>query len=232
MTGGCGQLTGRPKASLVQLAYESMRDAILHGRFEMGEHIVEARVAAELGISRAPVREALRLLHEERLVVERPRHGAFVREFSAVDFVDVYNLRIAVETAAIRLVARCQPDLGAIEATIARMDAAARRARTQQVVDLELVFHQQLCEASGNGYVASVFRSLSGPIRMALGIDAAAYERLDDVVREHPPLLAAIRSGDELRAADAIHQHIVASVKPALERLGGPADDLLCATFG
>jgi DNA-binding GntR family transcriptional regulator len=213
--------------SLSELAYRSIRESIVHGRFAMGEQIVETRVAEDLGISRAPIREALRRLGEERLVVERPRYGTFVREFSAVDFVDTYNVRIAVETAAIRLVTRRQPDLRPVESTITLMSRAASRNQGEKVVDLELAVHQQLCDASGNGFLASVFRSLSGPIRIALGLDAESYRRLEDVATEHPPLLEAIRTGDEHYAAAAVQEHILASVGPVLERLGGRPQDLL-----
>jgi DNA-binding GntR family transcriptional regulator len=213
--------------SLAELAYESIRESVLSGRFAMGERIVEARIAEELGTSRAPVREALRRLGEERLVVERPRYGSYVREISAGDFIDIYNLRIALETAAIRLVTRRQPSLGPIEDTIRRMDRAASAGQMNKVLDLELAVHQEICEASGNSYLAAAFHSVAGPVRMALGVDAVDNQTPAEIAAEHPPLLEAIRSGDEDHAAATIRNHIVASVGPVLERLGGRVEDLL-----
>jgi DNA-binding GntR family transcriptional regulator len=213
--------------SLAELAYESIRESVLSGRLAMGERIVESRVAAELGTSRAPVREALRRLSEERLVVEKPRHGSYVREISAADFIDIYNLRIALETAAIRLVTRRQPPLDEFENTIRQLDRAAASENLSKVLDLELAVHQVLCEASGNSYLAAAFRSVAGPVRMALGVDAVDNQGPAEIASEHPPLLDAIRTGDENHAAEVVRDHIVASVGPVLERLGGRAEDLL-----
>lgn len=213
--------------SLSELAYESIRESIVNGRFAMGEQLVETRLAEDLGISRAPIREALRRLAKEGLVTERPRQGTFVRELTASDFIDIYNLRIAIETAAIRLVTRAQPSLAPLERLIEDMRRAAQRKQVQRLVDLELSFHEELCDASGNDYLASVFSSASAQIRMALSLDDAEYIQLEDVASEHLPLLEAIRSGDEALAARTIEEHIVASVEPVLARLGGSSERLL-----
>lgn len=213
--------------SLVQIAYDAIRASILDGRFEPGEHIVETRVAAELDTSRAPIREALRRLQQEGLAVEKPRRGFFVRDITADDFIDIYNVRIAIECAAARLVCRERPDLTPIEATVARMHLAARRHELAETADLELSVHQQICDASGNAFLASVFRSLAGPIRMALGLDDAGYEDLEDAATEHLPLLDALRAQDSDHASAAIHQHIIATVGPVLKHLGGDPGRLL-----
>lgn len=212
---------------LSTLAYRALRESIIRGQYKMGEQIVEGQVAKALGISRSPIREALRRLADERLVEERPRHGTFVRVFDAEDFVDIYNLRIAVETASIRLATQRQPDLSEIEATLQDMGSAAQRNQIDEVVDLEFQVHRLICEASGNEFLVSTFTGLEGPIRLALTLDDAAYKDLDDVVTEHTPLLEAIRAGDEIEAAKAVEWHIIASVGPALERLGSDQTGLL-----
>ena len=95
------------------------------------------------------------------------------------------------------------------------------------MVNLELQVHQQLCDITGNAFLSAAFHSLSGPIRLALGLDDAGYSDLQDVAAEHPPLLDAIRSGDEHVAARTIHEHIVASIEPVLERLNGTREAVL-----
>jgi DNA-binding GntR family transcriptional regulator len=193
----------------------------------MGEHIVESGVANELQISRAPVREALKRLSQEGLAVEKPRRGTFVREISAKDFIDIYNTRLAVEGAAIRLAVLNKAPLGPIEDTIAKMRKAAAKRDMARTVALELRFHEQISEASGNDYLLSVFQSLLGSVHLALGLDDAAYENLEDVPAEHVTLLEAMQSGDHERAAAALHEHIVSTVGPVLERLGGDPAELL-----
>jgi DNA-binding GntR family transcriptional regulator len=213
--------------SLVQIGYEAIRSAIVEGKYAPGEHLVESRIAEQLTTSRAPIREALRQLEREGIIEQRPRRGFFVREITAQDFVDIYNVRIAIECAAAQLVARRKPSLSTVEDTVGLLHQAARRGDVSATVDLELLVHQQICDASGNAYLASLFRSVSGPARMALALDDAAYDDLEDAATEHVPLLAALRSGDPARAATAIYEHIVSTVSGVLARLGGDAADLM-----
>jgi DNA-binding GntR family transcriptional regulator len=216
------------RPSLAELAHQAIRESVLSGAIPMGERIVETRVAEQLGISRAPIREALRRLAEERLVIERPRRGTFVREITASDFIDIYNVRIAIETGAIRLATRRRASTEPIEETIEQMAAAAELGEEQEVINLELRVHHQICEASGNEHLVALFNSIAGQIRLALALDDdAAYEDLRDIVAEHPPLVETLRSGDEDRAAAAIQQHILSTVGPVLQRLGGDPAGLL-----
>jgi DNA-binding GntR family transcriptional regulator len=169
-------------------------------------------------------------LSQEGLTVEKPRRGSFVREISAKDFVDIYNARIAIEGTAIRLAVRNKAPLDPIEKTVEALAKSSRRGDVTRTVDLELSVHEQICEAAGNEYISLIFRSLAGPIRIALGMDDAAYENLEDVATEHLPLLEAMRSGDADLAARTMEHHIVATVGPVLERLGGDPGDLLTQT--
>lgn len=222
-----GRLARLAPQSLTELAYRSIRESIVTHRFTAGERLVETRLADDLGISRAPVREALRRLAEEHLVVERPRQGTFVREFSAQDFVDTYNLRMAIETAAIRLVTRRGEDTSPLAAILDDMRAAADAERPDEVAELEFRWHETLCDLSRNDYLAVVFRSLAAQIRVALALDDAGYTDLHDIVAEHLPLMEAIGSGDEARAAAVLQDHVLATVDPVLARLGGSPDALL-----
>jgi GntR family transcriptional regulator, gluconate operon transcriptional repressor len=87
-----------------------LRERILTGDFAMGERLNEAGIARQLGISRGPVREALKELRAEGLVLEAPRRGAFIVELTAKDVAEIYELRAAIETGAVRvLMARKDP---------------------------------------------------------------------------------------------------------------------------
>lgn len=213
--------------SLVDLAYRAIRESIVSGRFRMGARLVEAHLAADLGVSRGPVREALRRLREEQLVLDRPRQGTFVREFGGKDIVDIYNLRLAVEAAAIRLATRRRPPTKRLSRLIDQMAAAAADGDVDRVVDAEFAFHEEICAASGNDYIARVFQIVSAQVRMALSIDNASYSDLTDVATEHEILAECIESGDEAKAEYAIRAHIVSTVGDTVRRLGGNPGDLL-----
>lgn len=213
--------------SLAALAYERIREGILDSTFAGGEQLVEKQLADELGTSRAPIREALRKLVEEGLVESRPRHGAFVREFSGREVVDIYNVRFAIETVAARLVVRRGAPRAPLERAIEQMRAAGERGDLPGVVAAELGFHDQLCELSGNALLVDLFRSLSARIQVALAVDNSAYGDLREIAEEHVPLLAALASGDEARAAQAIQEHIVLTVSVALRGHAAEQHDLL-----
>lgn len=213
--------------SLVELAYNSIRQSILAGDFSPGEHLVESRIATELAISRAPVREAMKRLSQEGLTDEKPRRGSFVREITGENLIEIYNARLAIECSAVRLAVRKGASLTPLEETLREMTEVAANRDLAATVELEVLFHEQVVEASGNKYMALIFHSLIGPVRIALGMDDSTYQSLEDVAAEHVPVLEAMSQGDADLAAAAMHDHIVSSLGPVLESFGGRRDELL-----
>ncbi len=217
-------LTKIDRRSFAQDAYEAIRESIITGQFRGGEQLVEMRLAADLGTSRGPVREALKRLREDGLVLDDLHRGSFVREFPAGEIVDLYNARIGIESVAIRLAARNRLSTARLRHHIAEMDAAARADELPLLSEHEFAFHETLCELSGNVYVAELFRSISAKLRAALHIDSAEYEERFDQAAHHESLVAAIESGDEAEAVRQIEQHIVYGVPAVLMRLAGAED--------
>ncbi|MGF1471410.1 MAG: GntR family transcriptional regulator [Rubrobacteraceae bacterium] len=219
------------QGSLSDRAYEAIRKSIISGRFEPGERLVEDNLAEDLGVSRAPIREAFRKLADEQLVVEWPRHGTYVREFTAKDFVDTYNLLSAIESLAVRLIVRKKVSLEPLPSIVEEMTEATREGDLPRVVEIELGFHQVLCSKAGNPHLDNVFRLLSGMVGMALSIDDAAYDNIADIASEHYPLLEtiqeAIRVGSEEQAVFAVRSHIRASLEGVMSQLGGDPSDVL-----
>lgn len=217
--------------SLTELAYRSIKESIISGHFDAGEQLIESQLAKELGISRAPIREAMMRLKGDRLVVERPRQGTFVREFTAQDIVDLFNLRVAIESTAIRLVMRKGYSPEPLDDIIKEMTKAAEEQDAQALVETELRFHEVLCQASSNEYIISVFHLLAAQIRMAFAMENKKYINLAAIADEHIPVVESIRSGDELSAVTAIEHHIIASVSSFLESLEADVTGLLGSLF-
>src|SRR3954464_5958021 len=115
------------RRSLSSDVTSGLRDAILNGISQPGDHLTEAEIAREMGVSHGPVREALRELEAENLIIIEPHRGAFVRAFTAQDVREIYSLRALLETAMVHLAqARVQPsDLDDLQALIERMRVAA-----------------------------------------------------------------------------------------------------------
>lgn len=192
----------------------------------MGSRLNEVRLAADLGVSRAPVREALQRLAEEGLVVERPHLGAIVRELDASSIVDLYTVRAAIESLAIRLATARGMGTKQLRDLITRMGAAARAANATLVARHELEFHAAITNECGNPLLIGIFHALEGQVLMGLALDDAGYPDLREVAREHEPLVKVIESGDSELAATMMRDHILSTLGSLVARLGGSGDDL------
>jgi GntR family transcriptional regulator, gluconate operon transcriptional repressor len=195
--------------SLAEDAADRIREQILAGGFRPGEHLVEAKIAEQLAISRGPVREAFKLLRAEGLLKEEPRRGTFVVSLSADDVREIYGLRAALEGRAARMLAR-RRDPGALErlrSLADEIDAAVKAGSPARVSRADLAFHQALCQLSGNARIVEVFDRYVPTLRGLLQLDELVLRSLDEVSSQHRPLLQAIEAGDEEAAAAAFEAH-------------------------
>lgn len=193
-----------PYASLSDAALQCIREAILSGKLKPGQRILEGRIAAELGISRAPVREALRQLQSEGLLVSFPHRGTYVAQFSAQDAYEVYSLRAALEGLAASLVAE-KPDariLAALRACVEAMREHAERGEVEKMIEADLRFHETLCHATGHSRLIAVWTSMSTQVRAFVSISARLYLTPQEIVARHQAVLQAIANG---QAQNALH---------------------------
>ena len=195
--------------SLAEDAADRIREQILAGGFRQGEHLVEAKIAEQLNISRGPVREAFKLLRAEGLLNEEPRRGTFVVSLSADDVREIYGLRAALEGRAARLIARAHDPAtieqlrtlaDAIDAAVATGDAAA-------VSRADLAFHEGLCALCGNSRILEVFDRYVPTLRALLRLDERVLRSLDEVSNQHRPFVEAIEAGEEETAARLLAEH-------------------------
>jgi len=199
-----------PKFRLLsqQIAH-AVRRAILHGRYKPGERLVEHDVAALLEVSRAPVREALRQLVQEGLVIVYPHRGAVVTPVSREMVQDVFDIRERLEGLAARLAAsRITPDeLARLEALIDEMEqsGSAREAGLQVEQDVE--FHRLVVTASGRPTLVSTLETISSKAGLLISI-TRHNAPLEIVAGLHRPILDALRGGDPDRAEQAAREHV------------------------
>jgi DNA-binding GntR family transcriptional regulator len=212
---------------LTDLAYEAIRDSITAGRVAMGERLIESQLASELGMSRAPIREALRRLAEEGLATEHAHHGASVVTLAAADVADLYNVRVGLEIVGLRSFIRRGEPVAPLEALVERMDRAAARNDRAGVVRAEFEFHRHIAEHSGNALLVKIFADLQGRLMLAMNLDDEAFQDLHEVAAEHEPIVAAIAAGDERRAVALFEEHLVSTVGELLERLDGDPTSIL-----
>lgn len=197
--------------SLSEDAADRIREQIVLGGFRQGEHLKEARIAEQLNVSRGPVREAFKILRAEGLLAEEPHRGTFVVSLTAKDVNDIYGLRAAVEEFAVRLVCREQDPtvLARLRSLVDDLRVAAATGDASAVARADVAFHEGLCAASGNTRVHEVFLRYVPTIRGLLRLDERIMPSLDEVVRQHEPMVDAVEAGDEETAARLVREHSI-----------------------
>jgi DNA-binding GntR family transcriptional regulator len=195
--------------SLAEDAADRIREQILDGGFKQGEHLVEAKIAEQLNISRGPVREAFKLLRAEGLLKEEPRRGTFVVSLTAHDVREIYGLRAALEGRAGRMIARSQDPtvLARLRALADEIDRAVDAGDAVAASRADLAFHEGLCELCGNSRIHEVFMRYVPTLRGLLRLDEHVVRSLDEISRQHRPLVEAIEAGDEETAARLLNEH-------------------------
>ncbi|MEX2274661.1 MAG: GntR family transcriptional regulator [Actinomycetota bacterium] len=198
-----------PPRSLAEDAADRIREQILAGGFEQGEHLVEARIAQQLNVSRGPVREAFKLLRAEGLLEEELRRGTFVVSITEADVREIYGLRAAIEGRAAKLLAK-RGDEVSIRRLRALSDAIERAAAandSRAISQADLDFHQVVCELSGNERLLEVFQRYVPMLRSLLQLDERVQPSTDAISQQHGPLVDAVEAGDDAKATALFEAH-------------------------
>jgi DNA-binding GntR family transcriptional regulator len=192
-------------------ALRAVRNAILDGTFPPGSQLREVQISAELGISRAPLREALHRLDQEGLVVRAPFRGAYVAEVSPEVAAEIAALRAVLEPYAVECgLPHFLTSDGLTELTEAIDKLGERSAEGDRPGSIEahLAVHGVLYRAAGNNELYNVWKSWEARMRLFLAIDHQSYPQLSEVVEPHLSLLAVIKSGDIEQIRREVTHHI------------------------
>lgn len=199
--------------SLAKLAREALMDRILQGELPPGARVSEPEVCERLGISRVPVREALRELESSGLVVSRKHAGVFVREIDAAEVRDLYELRGLYDGfAGARAAALHAPErevlVRALDDSIARMKTAEQQAAVRDYYAENLRFHWLIVEASGNAQLAAAYRGVVQKLHLARLKNLSQGLGMRTSIQEHEAIARAIAQGDIGRASQLLGQHV------------------------
>lgn len=197
------------RTGLADQIREFIVEGISSGRWEPGERVVERRIAAELGVSQGPVREALRQLEAQRLIESLPNRGARVREFTERDLAEIFPVRAGLERTAAELAMPCLSDgrLDALEEHNRLLAEAARDGGVQEQMRLSIAFHREIVEAAGNRLLVSVWESLGIELWTTLSLRLHNTE-IYSKSAEHADLIEAFRRRDP-RAPELLHEHVM-----------------------
>ncbi len=210
MAGVTAPLFGLEKKSLREQALSALRTAITSGELEPGRHLVETELSDMLQISRGTLREALRQLEQEGLLTAGPRGRLSVRHLDGKEIRDIFAVRAALESLAVRTLCELPDRALVISSLRSAVDAMAAAAESslQERIESDLEFHRTLCRLTGNETLLHSWESLEGSIRMSImfaGIDRAVKNMSVD---RHHDIVAAIETGDAALARTTVLEHM------------------------
>jgi DNA-binding GntR family transcriptional regulator len=196
--------------TLWQRVYDHLRGEILDGGLEPGTELVEVALSEQLGVSRGPLREAIGRLAAEGLVTVRPRRGAVVRSLSEEEFLELYQVREALEGMAVKLAVPrlASEELEALAELNREMDEHAARNEVEAFFRANLAFHARFLEACGNTKLQQIYQQLLDQIGRYRMRSLRLRGNLGRSVSEHAAILRAAKRGDAERAAQLMADHI------------------------
>lgn len=192
---------------------KEVRSAIIKGRFQPGERLIESTIATEMGVSRAPVREVLSALEREGLVVNIPRRGNFVVDFTNKDIDEIYSFRLLLEIGAMRrAMERCTPqDLDNLQRLVDDLDEAmVRQDDNESITNLDMYFHEYICSLADHSRLYSTWKSIRMQTQLLIGVTSKTHYRYPhEPAQWHQTILNAFKTKDLVTAEKKLSEHIL-----------------------
>lgn len=192
------KLSGLERSTTPEGVYRVLRAVILDGTFAPGGHLRERDIAADLGVSRSPLREALTRLEEEGLIVRVPFRGAFVVEVSEQEIAEIASIRLLLEPYAgeLALDALRGRERSPLTEAVDAFGRAAEQDDLAASIDAHLQFHRLFYDLSGHGVLRSLWDGWETKLRMYLTVDHRTYSDLAKLAAEHERLATVALEGD------------------------------------
>lgn len=190
---------------------QEITKAIESGYLVPGSRVVESQIATAMGISRSPVREAIRHMEQEGLLIAIPNRGTFVPELNVREIEELYSMRALLEGFGARLAAECatKADIGKLESVFAEMEKAAEKPQFALLVKKHTEFHRTISELSAHSILIETWTRLQSKLNLFLNIRLHYQGDLQKVPETHKNILKAIRQGNPEMAEWYMRQHIV-----------------------
>ncbi|MCR5833429.1 MAG: GntR family transcriptional regulator [Selenomonadaceae bacterium] len=200
---------------------EVLRDAIKRGVLEPGERLMEVQLAEELGISRTPVREAIRKLEQEGYVIMIPRRGTYVSSISIHDVKEIFEIRTALESLSIGLATmRIEPEeLEKLRTKLEEIKGYIESNDIDKIVETDIEFHGLLYQVSRNDRLVSIINNLKEQLARYRTLSMSYPGRLRETFEEHTAIVKAIADGDMDAAREAAERHMEQAEKTLLKAL-------------
>ena len=200
---------------LREIVSDALRQAIRDGILPPGERLMEIPLAEELGVSRTPIREAIRILEQEGLIVMIPRRGTYVADMSLKDVTEVFELRSILEELAAERITN--EEIEALEQHLVEIGNYMNENNLDKVVQADILFHEILYKASRNDRLVEMINNLREQTLRFRTLSMSQTGRLAKTWDEHRQLVEAISDRDVERARQIARIHMEESEKTLLE---------------
>lgn len=197
------------RETLTVQVYQHLKKRLLDGYYPGGERLIEVKIAEEFNVSRGPVREALKMLIQEELVVQ---NGNTLKVFSPslTDMIQIYQIRQQLESFAAKLSAKNieNSDLELLESIIDKTKQAWLSQAKEDVVRLSIQFHEIILSSSGNDHLVSLTNTIRDKVTYFRNSGIKIGIRDESCIEEHAQILSALKERDSLKAAKEMYKHI------------------------
>jgi DNA-binding GntR family transcriptional regulator len=192
---------------------EVLQEAIVSGELKPGQPLIETEMAAQLGVSRAPLREALQVLSREGLVETLPYRGTIVRNLTRADIEELYSFRSLLEEFALRrIIERGSPaDVALLRQHFEFILDAAQRGDVRAVNLSDRAFHDALIDLSGHALLQASWQTVSLRVRQVMSLRNRQNRDLTRVAYNHVPIIEAIAARETETAVRLLHEHIASA---------------------
>ena len=199
--------------------YQKLLAAIENGDLRPGDRLLETDLAQRFGVSRTPIREAIRRLETDGLVAHKPRVGAMIRVLAQQEIVELYEMRIVLEATAAQMAAKhaSKAEIHTLKTLNAQMMQVA--TDPYKVAMLNRKFHGCILSAARNRFLSQSHNSLSNALVLLGKTTLESSERVKDVVSQHDAIVEALKSGQPETAAKLMRTHMEASLEHRLKAL-------------
>lgn len=208
----------KSRSNLNRIVVDYIKESILAGSYKEGDHILETEVANTLGISRAPVREAIKELEKEGIVQIQPRRGTFVTRFSLDDIKEVFEIRMLLENNILKMLIYdnklTSEDYEKLENLVSEMESIAKSTETDLEKSImlnlkDMEFHRYLWNKSGSKRRVQILEQIFFQLRMAMLYDTNETGDLSKTATDHYEIINALRVKDITKCKMALQKHII-----------------------
>ncbi|MBD3859956.1 GntR family transcriptional regulator [Bacillus sp. 28A-2] len=201
----------RPAPYYMQF-YEQLKQMIFDGQFQPGERINETQLAKQFGVSRSPVREAMRLLEKDELLIADHKSGYSVYTLTERDVEELYQIRVSLETLAVELACKeaAQREIDEIEQVLTQADEAIKQQLpSKDIVQLHEAFHQNIMLASHNHRLCKQLNHVNALIHFCRIFHFSGGTRAETIQREHAAIFAKLKERRSTEAVQAMTDHLL-----------------------